>query len=578
MRLNIRRKLLVITMLFLLVPSLTIGLVSYYSASAHLNSAGETTIKNAVEMALQLIDAMDQQVQSGQLTLEEAQEQVKVYLLGERQPDGTRPVTSPIDLGENGYFVIYDQEGLEVAHPTIEDQNVWDVQDRDGQFLVQDQIQSALDGGGFTTYAWSFPDAPDRIGDKIMYNALDPNWGWVVTAGSYMEDFNEGSRDILWTVAMTTVVALFAGIIISVIFANHISRPIKSIRAYLLDLSQNKLDMQDLNYKRKDEINDLAESLNLMKNNLSEMIGKISSVSHTLAASSEQLSASSEETNKATEQIATSIMSVSESSERQSQMAQQSMMTVETIAERIKSIEDSISRVNTSAETSAERVERGQEGIKASEKVMTNIKNTTANVSTSVHKLGEESQQIGKIINVITDISEQTNLLALNAAIEAARAGEHGKGFAVVADEVRKLAEESSQSATDIRTLIEKIQIEIEKSVGMMKENETVVIEGQQKIEGTGKAFDAIQSATTDIVLRTKEMIGAIQSISQGATDMVKRSQETTDDVMQSASDVETVAAASEEQSASMEEIAASSESLSHMAEELSDIVNQFKL
>lgn len=578
MRLNIRKKLLIITTLLLLLPSLTIGMVSYYSASDHLNTSGETTIQNAVEMALQLIDSMDQQVKSGQLTLEEAQEQVKVYLLGERQADGTRPVTSTIDLGKNGYFVIYDQEGLEVAHPTIEGENVWDVQDREGQFLVQNQIQAALDGGGFTTYAWAFPDNPDRIGDKIMYNALDPNWGWVVTAGSYMEDFNEGSQDILWTVVITTTIALIVGIIFSVLFANHISRPIKAIRTYLVDLSQNKLNMPDLVYKRQDEINDLAESLNLMKNNLSDMIGKISSVSHTLAASSEQLSASSEETNKATEQIASSIMSVSESSDRQSQMAQQSMNTVETIAERIKSIEESISRVNTSSEMSAERVERGQEGIQASAKVMTNIKHTTSNVSTSVHKLGEESKQIGKIINVITDIAEQTNLLALNAAIEAARAGEHGKGFAVVADEVRKLAEESSQSATDIRTLIEKIQVEIEKSVDMMKENETVVIEGQQKIDGTGKAFDAIQSATTDIASRTKEMLGAIQSISQGTTDMVKRSQETTDDVMQSASNVETVAAASEEQSASMEEIAASSESLSHMAEELSDIVNQFKL
>nr|WP_062320082.1 cache domain-containing protein [Halolactibacillus sp. JCM 19043] len=131
MRLNIRKKLLIITTLLLLLPSLTIGMVSYYSASDHLNTSGETTIQNAVEMALQLIDSMDQQVKSGQLTLEEAQEQVKVYLLGERQADGTRPVTSTIDLGKNGYFVIYDQEGLEVAHPTIEGENVWDVQDRE---------------------------------------------------------------------------------------------------------------------------------------------------------------------------------------------------------------------------------------------------------------------------------------------------------------------------------------------------------------------------------------------------------------------------------------------------------------
>ena len=575
---NLRKKLLLMTILLLMIPSITIGMISYQSASNHLNDSGETTIKNAVTMALQLIDSMNSQVEAGNMTMDEAQERVKVYLLGEMREDGTRPINQDIDLGKNGYFAIYNQEGLEVAHPTIEGQNVWDVQDKDGQYLVQDQIEAAQAGGGFTTYSWAFPNDPDRVGDKIMYNEIDPNWGWVVTAGSYMEDFNNGSQDILWTVIITTALALVIGIIVSYMFANHIAKPINLIKNYLLKLSENNLSMEDIRFKRSDEIQSLAESLNVMKNNLAGMVGKIANFSHTLAASSQQLTASSEETSKATEQVASSIQSVSESSDAQSQIAQDSKGVVASIAESITNIEKNIDQVNHSAQESTKKVTRGKDGITDSAKKMDEIQSKTTNVSSAIHELGEQSTKIGDIVNLITAIAEQTNLLALNAAIEAARAGEHGKGFTVVADEVRKLAEQSNQSASEIQNLIAKIQTGIKHSVQMMQESETSVNDGKRAIALTGKEFDAIESSTHQIVSMTKEVLEFVNNMSTGASQMVKTSEETAEIVMQSAGEIQTVAAASEEQNASMEEIAASSVALSNMAEELSEIVNTFKL
>ena len=132
--------------------------MSYKSANEGLDAAGKLTIQNAVTMAMQTIDALNKEVEGGKLGLEEAQERVKIYLLGEMQQDGTRPINNDINLGKHGYFVVYDEEGNEVAHPTLEGKNVWDVQDKDGQYLVREQIKAAQNGGGFTTYSWNFPD------------------------------------------------------------------------------------------------------------------------------------------------------------------------------------------------------------------------------------------------------------------------------------------------------------------------------------------------------------------------------------------------------------------------------------
>ncbi|MFD1929523.1 cache domain-containing protein [Sporosarcina siberiensis] len=203
---SIKSKIIFVSVLLLVVPSLIVGLMSYKSASQGLDTAGKVTIQNAVTMAMQTIDALNNEVEAGNLSLEEAQEQVKVYLLGELDEEGKRPINSDINLGKHGYFVVYDAEGNEVAHPTIEGQNVWETQDKSGQYLVQEQIKAAQNGGGFTTYLWNFPNEPDRIGEKIMYNDLDPNWGWIVTAGSYLEDFNESSSQILWTFLITLAI------------------------------------------------------------------------------------------------------------------------------------------------------------------------------------------------------------------------------------------------------------------------------------------------------------------------------------------------------------------------------------
>ncbi|MBM7577849.1 methyl-accepting chemotaxis protein [Jeotgalibacillus terrae] len=575
---SVRGKLLIISFILLVVPGLVIGSMSYLSAKSSLDDSGRTMIKNAVTMALQMIDGYQQQVEDGDLTLEQAQEQVKVHLLGEMQEDGTRPNTNPVDLGENGYFVILDEEGNEVAHPSLEGQNVLDVQDVDGSYFVQKQIETAQNGGGFVTYSWGFPDDPDRIGEKIMYNELDPNWGWVVTAGSYMEDFNAESNSILWMLVWTIAASLVVGTIIIILLSNHLSKPINAVKNQLNRLSDNDLTGSFEEMNRKDEIGELGSSLIKMKANLSAMIQRIQQVSHTLAASSEELTASAEETNRATEQIAGSIQLISENAETQTEQAASSQKSVYGISEGISGIKDHLISAGESTETTAIKVSEGKDRVMNTEAKINDIQEKSQRASGAIQQLGGKSAEIGNIVSLITAVAEQTNLLALNAAIEAARAGEHGKGFAVVADEIRKLAEQSGRSASQIQELIFEIQTGIQESVTYMKDGEISVSAGMEAMNLTGESFNEIEKASAVISEAARNVLKSVTDLDQRTASMVESTARTTEMIEHSSAESQSIAAASEEQSASMEEVAASSAALSQMAEELSGIVGEFKV
>jgi len=200
---------------------------------------------------------------------------------------------------------------------------------------------------------------------------------------------------------------------------------------------------------------------------------------------------------------------------------------------------------------------------------------SSANV---VNTLGERSKEIGQIVSIITEISNQTNLLALNAAIEAARAGEHGRGFAVVADEVRKLAEQSGKAAEKIRSLIIEIQTETQKAVIAMNEGSIAVAEGIEQVRQTGESFQSITKMIEDMSAQSQEVSAVVKQVNANTQRMVEMAETITFISEQSASNTQSMAAASEEQLASMEEISSSSTSLARMAEDLQVIVNKFKV
>ncbi|ERN51173.1 methyl-accepting chemotaxis protein [Alkalihalophilus marmarensis] len=328
----------------------------------------------------------------------------------------------------------------------------------------------------------------------------------------------------------------------------------------------------------KDEIGQLTNSYNLMKNNLNTLIKHVVETSEQVAASSEELTAGAEETSRATDQISESIQAIASGSENQVNTTMQANQSSVTISDSMQAIKSSVKTVTHSSTSAKEKSETGINVIQQAISQMNLIEDKTEDIATIVQELGTKSSEIGNIITIITTVAEQTNLLALNAAIEAARAGAHGKGFAVVADEVRKLAEQSSGSASQIRNLIQDIQQQIDKSVVSMDDTKEAVKEGITIVGSAGNEFEGISTSINDVTNQIEEVSNSVQQITDQMKTMVTFIDDASNTAEGSASYSQEVAAAAEEQNASMEEITAAATTLSEMAESLQEAVKKFKL
>ncbi|UCZ52400.1 methyl-accepting chemotaxis protein [Bacillus shivajii] len=384
-------------------------------------------------------------------------------------------------------------------------------------------------------------------------------------------DFN-----VITLLAMIGLI-IVTGLVLFTFLANMISNSLRRVVKTTEEVSKGNLAVAKLESGSKDEIGRMSEAINDMVENLRRMITQISHTSEQVAASSEQMLASSNETSKATEEITQSIQEVSSGAEKQVEKATENEQTVNEMSQSIDQISSSIQEVNEASIDSAQKAEHGTEVIHSTVGQMKTIHSLTEKIDTSVNELAVQSNKIGSIVSLITEVAEQTNLLALNAAIEAARAGEHGRGFAVVADEVRKLAEQTSNATSDISDIIEKIQEDVKESVVYTNDGRKAVESGLNYVDEAGKSFEDLSQAIHGVSTKIQGVTAAIQQIDAGAEGVFESLKETTSIAQQSAGYTQNVAASAEEQNASMEEVSTSSTQLAKMAEELQEVVNEFK-
>ncbi|PKR84598.1 methyl-accepting chemotaxis protein [Heyndrickxia camelliae] len=373
------------------------------------------------------------------------------------------------------------------------------------------------------------------------------------------------------------IVALAISIILGVLITRLIVKPTKEMMKLLSEAENGNLTVKG-SYKSKDEMGMLMSSFNNMVEGLRKTMETVQDASQQLAATSEELTANAEQTTEATEHVASAIEEVASASE-------ESMVKLERNSLSLSEIKDGITNISQNTENiselSNETSKKAKEGGRSIEENLTQMKYINESVQKSnnvIRSLSSRSLEIEKILEVINDISEQTNLLALNAAIEAARAGEHGKGFAVVADEVRKLAEQSQSSTKLIADLINSTKIDINQSIQFMDEVKNNAENGMKVTVETSVKFKEIISGTQNITPRIEEMTAAIQQISASIEEVSHTAKEVVHNSQENASNSEEVAASTEEQLASMEEINSSSKMLANMAEELKEIVNKFTL
>ncbi|PMC36759.1 methyl-accepting chemotaxis protein [Bacillus sp. UMB0899] len=371
-------------------------------------------------------------------------------------------------------------------------------------------------------------------------------------------------------------IALILSILLIIMISRSLVKPIRQLQSVMKEAETGDLTVRGT-YEARDEISQLNKSFNTMLKSIQDVVLRISTSGGEVAAAAEQLHANSQETLKGTETVVVTMEEISVSTEKQLHEVSETATVVTELSNGVEQATQNTEQVSAVVSETSKKAVDGKEAISKTINQMESIHSKFNVLSKTIHGLGERSNEIGNIINSITMIADQTNLLALNAAIEAARAGEHGRGFAVVADEVRKLAEESSNSAMQIRNLIEKIQHETHEAVASMESTSNEVSQGIEVVHFAGNTFGEIDASINNVNEKIQLVKKAMQEVEAGthkivsAFDFIQNVTETV------TAGTQNVSATTEEQLASMEEISSSADSLASIAEELQVMVGKFK-
>ncbi len=421
-------------------------------------------------------------------------------------------------------------------------------------------------------------------GRKIRKEVLDPSFEKFIVqldkeAVQVQENLKSQSdfRETLLLVIL--VFSVLLGIILGVNILRAILRPLHLLKEQMNHISEGDGDLtKSITVKDKDEFGEVAASFNKFVQSLREMMYRISQSSEQAASTSEQFLASAEETKGSSDQIARSMQKISANMNHQTEILNESSVAVKESLNGILNIATSTSSVANSVEEVSMKADNGEKSVEKIVDSMEFINKSVEQADSSIKNLADDVLKIDQITEIINDIANQTNLLALNAAIEAARAGEHGKGFSVVAEEVRLLADQSSQSANQIRDLINHIQVEAKNTVNTIVIVKDNVNDGNSLIQDTAVQFKEILEAISNVSAQIQVIAATTEHIGSGFSLVTKKAEEVlllSEEISGSTTEV---TGTTEEQLATMEEIQTAAHSLTVVSETLHELVSRFKI
>lgn len=488
-------------------------------------------------------------------------------------------VMADIKVGDTGYAMIVNEAGTIQGHPEkqfVKDQINFITQAQEngsetGESLaISEMIQNKA---GYYEYT-----DLDGTNQMMAYYTLEN--GWIMSVTALEEEMLAGLKTMLRSLLISTLGTIILGIILAFFIGRSISKPVSQLVAVSEELARGNFTREpsEKGRKRNDELGVLARSLMNMVTNMKEMILKVEKNALNVNEGSCDLMGNvTEVTNKAT-MISHAIMQIDESSTTQSTMAEESATAMEQMALGIQNVAEVASVVATHTQYIEAKVREGHGAVQLSIQQMNEIQKGTELEIEVIYELKKESAEIGAISKMITDISDQTNLLALNASIEAARAGEAGLGFAVVAGEVRKLSEQTADSAAQINTLIQKVQSFTEQAVQAAESGEDNVEKGLTSIRLLEERFEEIVKAVEQITHEIEQLSGSAQQMSANTEEVSASMEEMSASVREAASHVRQVTDGAESQLESVQSMSKQANELSERAQELRVAVSQFKL
>ncbi|AHF05703.1 methyl-accepting chemotaxis protein [Desulfitobacterium metallireducens] len=577
---------------FLLIAMIMAAFVGGYSVYSQVQLV-DNEIQDYRETLFQEYDAMMKaQVETATSLVQNVYNEQQKGLLTEEQAK-VKAANLVRDLRFNGsnYFWIDTTEGINVVllGRDTEGKSRLASKDPNGVEYVKEFIKNGQqEGGGYSDYQFAKPNETQPL-PKRGYTLLFKPYNWVIGTGDWVDNIEKSvsekqatyQADMRKQVGINVgiiLVALVAVIAFALYFSRKISRPIIEVAEESKAVANGDFTREKLNVSSKDELGDLADSFNKMSDSLRELVQRVSQASSQVAATSQELTAGAEQSAQASSEVAVSVTEMAQGAEKQKTTVDEVAAVAEQLAAGAEQIQANTGNVVSFAERTAQSADEGRTAITTTIEQMKQIQSVVNRSAEITLQLGERSQDIGKIVDTISAIADQTNLLALNAAIEAARAGEQGRGFAVVADEVRKLAEQSQEAAKEIAHLIASMQQDTEKAVSAMNNGTSVVETGSKVVAQAGEAFEEIAQQIEKVVAQVKGISEEMEQMTQG-NERIASSVRDLDQISRVIADqTQNVSASSEEQAASMEEIASSSQLLAKMAEELDQSLAKYKI
>jgi len=523
-----------------LIGLVTISIFALFTEKSFLLEDRKVKTKHLVEAAHGVLVYHHALQTKGTLT----EQQAKAAAMG---------VIKALRYQEKEYFWINDMTPRIVMHPIkpeMDGQDVSDYKDPSGNRLFVQFVDTVKKGGeGFVTYLWPKPGASEPVAKISYVKGFEP-WGWVIGSGIYIDDVDTIFwQQAKWMIGINLVLIVIGFLLLRFVM-NSITHPLDELQAAMHKIQVTKDMSQRVKVLRDDEIGRIGISFNEMVQSFQQIIHQMIDSVHELQQSSQHLQEASR--------------NVSESSSRQSEAAMSMSAATEEMQTSISQVAQNSRDTFGIAQQSGTLSDKGREIVGTAAAEMGRIAESVESAAASINQLGAESKQISEIVNVIKEIADQTNLLALNAAIEAARAGEQGRGFAVVADEVRKLAERTSKSTLEISNMIGKIQSETGGAVAGMQEGTERVKSGVQMTQDAGESMSLIRDGSAQVIRSVNEITLALDEQSRASSLL--------------AQGVEQIVQMADANSVQVEDIVKTSQALARLADALQGKIEQFRV